>query len=98
MLLYLLSFQDDIEIVVLFAPICNLFIMIVILYTVCELAERMSSEFDDINILIGRFDWYLLPLETQQMLPLIMANAQQKIGFKCFGSTMCNRNSFKKVS
>ena len=57
----------------------------------------MSSEFEDINDLINRFDWHLLPLEIQRLLPIIMANAQQPVGFQCFGSFICNRDTFKTV-
>ena len=57
----------------------------------------MSIEFDDINDLINQFDWYSFPLKMQQMLPFILANAQQPVGFECFGSFACNRELFRKV-
>ena len=69
----------------------------VLLFASCELAGRMSIEFDDINDQINRFDWYLFPHEMQQLLPIIMANTQQEVGFECFGSILCNRDTFKKV-
>lgn len=68
--------------------------IIVLLFTSCELAGRMSNEFDDINDIVDQFDWHLFPLETQRILPIIMANAQQPFGFKCFGSYLCNRDTF----
>ena len=80
-----------------FISICELICSLNLLFPLCELASRMSIGFEDINDLIDQFDWYLMPLETQQMLPLIMVNAQQPVGFQCFGSFACNRDLFKKV-
>lgn len=64
----------------------------------CELAGKMSDEFENFNDRINQFDWYLLPLSVQKMLPFIMLNSQQAIGFTCFGSIMCNRETFRKVN
>ena len=63
----------------------------------CELAGRMSYEFHDFAFLIGQFNWYSFPNEVQKILPFIIINAQREIGFECFGSHMCNRETFKKV-
>lgn len=81
----------------LFTPIFDLFFTLVILCTVCELAGKMGSEFETFNDQIDQFDWYLMPLEIQKMLPLIMMDSQQEVGFTCFGSIMCNRETFRKV-
>ena len=69
----------------------------VVLLTACELGGRMSIRFNDINDLIDQFDWYLLPSEIQRMLPIIIANAHEEVGFPVFGSYLCNRDIFKKV-
>lgn len=79
-------------------PILDLFLTVPILFACCELAGRMSCEFDDIKDLIGQFDWYLFPLKIQQTLPVVIMNEQEPVGFACFGSFMCNRDTFKKVS
>lgn len=47
---------------------------------------------------MDEFDWYLFPSEIQRMLPIIMMYAQQPVGIACFGSTTCNRDTFKYVS
>ena len=67
------------------------------MFVTCELAGRMSNEFDDINDSIGQFDWHSFPLKMQKILPTIIQNAQQPVGFECFGSVMCNRETFQKV-
>lgn len=64
----------------------------------CELAGRLSIGFDELSdFIVNQFNWYSFPSEVQQNLPMVMLNAQQTIGFKCFGSHLCNRDTFKKV-
>lgn len=91
-------FQLDNSIVVLIVPIYALFFTVNVLFVSCELSGRMSTEFNDINDLVDRFDWYLFSHAMKKMLPLIMANAQEEVGITCFGRIMCNRDTFKKVN
>lgn len=75
-----------------------MFFTLFILFITCELGGQISSDFDGINDQINQFDWYLCPLKVQKILPPIMANLQQPVEFKCFGSFACNRDTFKAVS
>lgn len=70
---------------------------VVLLFITCEIAERICSKFDEIDDEINQSKWYLFPLEMQQVLPIIMANAQAENYFECFGSIRCNRENFKMV-
>ena len=81
----------------LLVPIIELFWAFGLVFITCELAGRIANEFDDIDSLIDQFDWYLFPLNVQQQLTIIMACSQQSIGFECFGSVKCNRETFKNV-
>ena len=94
---FLLKLQLNNNMQALFISFCELIVTLALLFLLCELCGRVSSQFDDICNLINRFDWYLLPLEIQQLLPFIIANAQQSVDFPCFGSFACNRELFKKV-
>ena len=69
-----------------------------LLFVAFELAGKISIEFENINDLIDEFDWHLFPMEIQRRLPMIIANVQQPVGFRCFGSFLSNRDTFKKVS
>lgn len=75
----------------------ELFFSLAILLASCELSGRLSNEFDDMNDLVEDIDWYLLPIKIQKIWPMIMMNAQQPVGFKSFGSYVCNRDTYKKV-
>lgn len=68
-----------------------------LMFVSCELAGQMSYEFDDIDYIIGQFNWYLFRLEVQKVLPIIIINAHEEVAFECYGSAMCNRETFKKV-
>lgn len=78
--------------------IAELFVSIIFLLAACELAGRMSTGFDDLNYTINKFNWYLFPLEMQRALPVVMINAQQTVGYECFGSIIIDRDTLKKVS
>lgn len=71
--------------------------MLPILIIMCELPGRISNEFDHIYDQVDQSDWYLFSSEMQQMLIVIMGNAQQEVDFQCFGSLICNRATFKRV-
>lgn len=64
---------------------------------ICELCQRVSNLYDEINDVIERFDWYLFPHEIQKSLLLIMMVTQKSIGFQCFGSKSANRDTLKRV-
>lgn len=68
------------------------------LFFTCEIGQRFSDEFDGICDVIDQFNWYSFPLELQRLLPVVICSAQQPVAIQCFGSVMCVRESFKKVS
>lgn len=68
-----------------------------LVFVSCELAEKMSNEYEEIGELIEQFDYYSFPFDFVKMLPLIMLNGQQPVYFECFGSIACSRETFKKV-
>lgn len=82
----------------LLIPFFELFWAFGLVLITCELAGRMSSEFEEIDFLISQLKWYLFPVDVQKMLTTIMINAQRDVGFVCFGSAMCNRETFKNVN
>lgn len=63
----------------------------------CELSERVSYAFNEINDLIWTIDWHKFPVEMQKMIPIILIEAQSPVSLKCFGSISCNRDLFKRV-
>lgn len=68
------------------------------LFVACELGQRASNAFDEINDVIGQFDWYLFPDELKKILPIIMQFAQRPVDVEFFGSISCSREVFKRVS
>ena len=83
--------------IVFLVPIVELGWSFGLVFVSCELAGRLSIEFDDIDYMIGQFKWYLFPFEVQKMLPILIINVQQEVAFEFFGSAMCNRETFKNV-
>lgn len=62
------------------------------------MGQRLSIAYNEIDNKINQLDWYLLPMEVQRMLPMLMINTQQPYKIVCFGSILCERETFKIVS
>lgn len=75
----------------------EVFYSFVVVFITCELGQRLICEYADIEDVICQFDWYLLPLDIQKALTIIIFNAQQPVTIECFGSTNTNRESFQQV-
>lgn len=59
---------------------------------ICELGQRSSdtcSSFEE--ELITKLDWYLYPLEIQQMMIPMIIYSKKLISFEFFGSLSCSR-------
>lgn len=65
-------------------------------FLTCDLGQRNSDKWNEINLKIEQFSWYLFPKELKQILPMIIAAAKQPIDLECFGSFSLSRE-FKKV-
>lgn len=69
-----------------------------VVFVVSELGQRINLAFKEIGEIISEFDWYLFPAKIQRMLPFIINYAQQSVDITCFGSAVCDRDTFKSVS
>lgn len=67
-------------------------------FIVCELAQRLTDEFNGISYTTSQLDWYLFQIEVKRMLPMIIAIAKQPITIACFENIICTREVFKNVS
>lgn len=68
-----------------------------LVFAVCEISERYSNAFSEINDVVGQLEWYLLPIEAQRLLPLLIMYCQKPFVIKFFGNIACSREQFKKV-
>lgn len=74
------------------------FFACIVLFILCELSQRSCDAFNNIDTMIEQWNWYLLPIKIQQILPLIFIIMQHPAKITCFGSISCNRDTFKNVS
>lgn len=66
-------------------------------FLLCEMCERMTAHFDEVNDTIYQMDWYLFPTATQCMMPAIILMAQQPVEFLGYGNIPATRDTFKIV-
>lgn len=65
---------------------------------VCESGERVTEQFSKYNDTLNQCNWYLLPVDIQQMLLIFIADVQQPIHIRGYGNIICTRDSFKQVT
>lgn len=68
-----------------------------VIFSICELGQRLTDAFDVLADTIGNFDWYLFPIEIQDILPTLLMAAQQPVVLECFGSISSIRETFKQL-
>lgn len=66
-------------------------------FIACELGQRLTDAFEEIEDIVDHFDWYLFPNEIKRILLIVMVIAQQPVEMECFGSISCSRVTFKNV-
>ena len=64
----------------------------------CEIGQRFCNAFDVVDDTIGQLNFYLLPMEIQRILPMVIMYSQEPLVVRFFGSLCCTREQFKKVS
>lgn len=69
-----------------------------LLFVICELCERVTQGFNEINDQLQEYNYLLFPKEIHRLMPIMVIFVQQPVDFKFFGSISCSRDSFKQVS
>lgn len=69
-----------------------------VLFIACELCQHVNCAFNECSDMIDQFAWYWFPANVKQILPTILNFTQQPVVITCFGSTTCDRETFKYVS
>lgn len=81
----------------LIPPIFSIAWSFIIIFCVCEFGERLTQQFDMFDVTLCECTWYLMPIELQRMLVIVMSNARQPIHMSSYGGIQSTRNSFKQV-
>lgn len=78
-------------------PLMLVFWSFGIVFLFCELGQRLTDQFNEIDKEINRFDWFKFPLRVRKVLPIIMNGTQSLVEIKGFGNIPCSRDSFQNV-
>lgn len=80
-------------------PFMNMLWVLFLLFVACELGERVSNEFVELDDTICLFNWYKFPQNVCRDLPFIQMCTQQPVRINVFGKKIsCTREIFQKVS
>lgn len=74
---------------------CLIFALVIL---PCEIGQRLTDTFDEINFQFEQLRWYLLAIEIRRMVTTTMIFAQKSIIFECYGVLFCNRDQLKTVN
>lgn len=68
------------------------------IFIFCELGERLTGRFAEIDNEMCSSDWYTFPMDIQKMLPIILNGTQASVVLIGIGNISCTREAFKNVN
>lgn len=68
----------------------------ILIFFLCEFGEIVATQFDMFYVEFPKCNWYLLPIEMQRVLLIVLADIKP-ISIRGYGGVMCTRVTFKKV-
>lgn len=63
----------------------------------CEFSQMVCEECNLFNEELHQCDWYLFPIEMQQMYLIFLSDTQQLTIVRGYANILCTRDTFKKV-
>lgn len=63
----------------------------------CMLGEMVTNEFNKFHEEMCQLNWYLYPLELQQLYLIFIADTQQPAAIYGYGNIVCTRGTLKAV-
>lgn len=91
-------FQHTNSTVDLIRPIFLLLSCFVQIFLICDFGHKVCNQFIALEDSIYRINWYLLPIDLQRFLLIIMIASQKSVEIRGFGNISCTRETFKKVN
>lgn len=74
------------------------FVVVGLMFFTCEIGQRFTELFEEIDYDFERLNWYLFPYKIQRILPTILVGVQKPLVIGYFGVFEACREQFKKVS
>lgn len=66
-------------------------------FAICEPGERVTNQFDQFDMKLGRCEWHKLPVEMQRMYLIFVSDTQQPKNLQSYGGIAATRDTFKTV-
>ena len=63
----------------------------------CELGEMVTKKFDIFKVLLVQCNWYLYPIEKQQIMLIFISYVQTPTIIRGHGNILCGRQTVKQV-
>lgn len=63
-----------------------------------EIGQRFSNVFMKIGDAICELNWHLNSIGIQRIILILIINVQEPVAIRLFGSAVCSREQFRKVS
>lgn len=95
--LFSIQSHEAVNLNIAFIQIGEIFWSFALIFIYCEYGERVNAAFANLYIVISQFNWYLMPMNIQQILPVIIGGVQQSVNIQGYGNFPCNRKAFKNV-
>lgn len=77
--------------------VCAISSFVGALYLFCYFGDQVTQRFEDVGDSVYELSWYLLPLDMQKRLPMVIALTQRRVFVRGFADTRSTREVFRKV-
>lgn len=81
----------------LILPLPMMFWSFAQIFLFCELGERLTEQFDEIDKEILNIEWYTFPTDVQKVILMVMNATKRPVMLCGIGSIRCTRMGFKDV-
>lgn len=71
--------------------------ILVTVFIVCELGQRVTDIFESFSMELEQCVWYLPPIKMQRMYLIFLAHTQQTPNIQGYGNITCTRDTFERV-
>lgn len=63
----------------------------------CECGERLSDQYNDIDIKLFQSNWYTFPKDIQKLIPILLNGTKRPAVLRGIGNIILKRKAFKNV-
>lgn len=92
------QYSETLDRLILLNSLLSLSACVPAMFLLCHLGQRITSDFDALNVSVYQVLWYRLPTQMQRNFVPILMVTQKSMVFSAIGELNCSHETFKRVN